>query len=73
MVKVSIRIRSGAARFDVATRAESIGQAVGIVRDRYPGYGVRVTFPIVPEGFFVKDPAAPAGMVGFAQPDQIAA
>ena len=36
MVKVSIEVRSGAARFDVAVQAESIQRAMSFVRERYP-------------------------------------
>ena len=35
MLKVSIRVYSGAARFDVAVPADSVEQAVSLVRDRY--------------------------------------
>jgi hypothetical protein len=34
MAKVSIRVQSGAARFDVAILAESEEQAIGLVRER---------------------------------------
>jgi hypothetical protein len=64
MVKVSIEIRSGAARFDVAVQAESIQRAVSLVQERYSKAIVRVRFPIEPEGFFVEDPSARRGMVG---------
>lgn len=73
MVKVSVEIRNGAARFNVAVRAESIRQAMSIVGGRYPGGDVRVKFPIDQESFFVKDLAARSGVVGFEQPDRIAA
>ena len=46
MVKVSIEVRDGAARFNVAVRAESVQRAVSIVRERYLGRSVRVKFPI---------------------------
>ena len=73
MVRVSIEVRDGAAHFVVAVRAESIRRAVSIVTGRYPGGDYRVKFPIAPEGFFVNDTAARAGLVGFEQPDVIAA
>ena len=70
MVEVSIEVRSGAARFDVAVRAKSIGQAVSLVAGRYPGGEVAVKFPMDPEGFFVTDPVA----FGFEQqPEGMAA
>ncbi len=57
MVKVSIEVRSGAARFDVAVRAESIRRAVELVGGRYPGRDVRVKFPSVLEGLSIEQPA----------------
>jgi hypothetical protein len=73
MVKVSIEVSSGAARFSVAVQAESIERAVSLVAGRHPDWNYRVKFPIDPEGFFVKDPAARSEIVGFEQPDLIAA
>ena len=43
MVKVSIRVQSGAARFDVAVRAESVERAVRLVEGRYSASSVRVS------------------------------
>ena len=43
MVKVSIRVQSGAARFDVAVRAESVERAVRLVEERYSASSVRVS------------------------------
>ncbi len=54
MVKVSIEVSNGAARFTVAVRAESIRRAGGLVAGRYPKRDVRVKFPIDPEGYFVE-------------------
>lgn len=73
MVKVSIEVRNGAARFCVAVRAQSIRRAVSIVRGRYASGDLRVRFPIDPEGFFVNDPAAQARTVQTEQPERIAA
>jgi hypothetical protein len=58
MVKVSIEVRSGAARFCVGVRAESIERAVSLVEKRFPGRNVKVSFPIEPESFFVEGSAA---------------
>ena len=58
MVKVSIEIRDRTARFRVGVQAQSIEQALGIVRARYPSSIARVSFPIDPEDFFVGDVAA---------------
>ncbi len=73
MVKVSIEVHNGTAHFNVSVKAQSIERAVSVVRRSYPGYTVRVKFPIDPEGFFVKEPTLRAGIVGVDQPDLIAA
>ena len=73
MIKVSIEVRSGTARFDVAVRAESIRRAVSLVGGRYPGRNLRVKFPIDPEGFFVDDPAAPTETIEVELPERTAA
>ncbi len=64
MVKISVEVRSGTARFRVGVQAESIQRALSMVRGTHPRGEVRVAFPIEPEGFFVREPSAPAGMVG---------
>lgn len=73
MVRVLIEVRSGAVHLDMVVQAGSIWRAVGLVGGRYPRGDVRVKFPIDPESFFVEDPTTRAGIVGFAQPDAIAA
>ena len=73
MVKVSMEVRSGAARFDVAVRAASIQRAVSFVEERYSRCSVEVKFPIDPGSFFVEDPAARRGMVGPELPARVAA
>lgn len=73
VVEVSIEVSSGAARFHVAVRAESLQRAASIVATRYPGGDCRVKFPIDPEGFFVNDAADGAVIVGLERPDVIAA
>ncbi len=70
MVKVCVEVRSGATRFQVAIRAESIRRALSLVRERYPKGEAQVKLPIDPEGFFVKDPAASrVGPIGFEVPE----
>jgi hypothetical protein len=73
MVKVSIEVRSGAARFDVGVQAESIKQALSFVKERYSKGSVKVNFPIEPESFFVEDPSAQRGIVGYELPGRVAA
>ena len=71
MVQVCVEVRSGATRFQVAIRAESTRRALSLVRERYPKGEAQVKLPIIPEGFFVEDPAASgAGPVGFEAPEQ---
>ena len=73
MVKVSIEVRNGAARFDVAVQAESIQRDLSFVGKRYPDGNVRVKFPIDAEGFFVKDTADQLQIVGYEQAGGVAA
>jgi hypothetical protein len=68
IVKVSVEVRSGTARFRVGVQAPSISKALSMVGGRYPKGNVRVVSPIEPEGFFVGEPTALAGMVG---PEQV--
>jgi hypothetical protein len=64
MVKVSLEVRSGTARFRVGVQAQSIRKALSMVGGRYPQGEARVVFPIEPEGFFVREPTALAGICG---------
>jgi hypothetical protein len=58
MVKVSIEVHDGTARFTLAVLTKSIQRALRIVAARHPGCVARVMFSIEPEGFFVEDSAA---------------
>jgi hypothetical protein len=58
MVKVSIEVRNGTARFTVGVRARNIEQALRIVQTRYPAKVATVKFPIDPEDFFGEEAAA---------------
>jgi hypothetical protein len=75
VVKLSIEVRSGAARFDVAVRASSIQRALSIVGGWYPGADHRVKYPVdhYPESFLAEDLVTQAGMVGFEQSAGVAA
>ena len=64
MIKVSVEVREGAARFRVAVQAESISQAVSIVKGEHPDRDVRVVFPIDPGEFFAGAPKATGGNGG---------
>ena len=61
MIKVSVEVREGAARFRVAVQAESISQAVSIVKGGHPDRDVRVVFPIDPERYFPGGPQKAEG------------
>jgi len=58
MIRISVQVSSGAARFRVAVQAESIERALENVERRYPDKVCQVTFPIDPETFFVEDSVA---------------
>ena len=74
MVKVSIEVRSGAARYEVAVRAPNIQRALSIVEGWYPGGHHRVKFPIDhPENFLAVGLVTQAGMVSFDQLAGVAA
>jgi hypothetical protein len=67
LVMVSVEVRSGTARFRVGVQAQSIKRALSMVGGRYQQREVRVVFPIEPEGFFVQEPSALAGIVSSEQ------
>ena len=58
MIRISVHMSSGTARFSVAIQAESIEQALEIAARQNPGKGCEVTFPIGPETFFVENSVA---------------
>jgi hypothetical protein len=53
MVRISVQVRSGAARFRVAVQAESIERALELVRAQNPDRECKVAFRIEPDKFFV--------------------
>jgi hypothetical protein len=73
MVRVSIEVYDGAARFGVAVQAENLQRALNLAAARYPYGRVRLRFPIDPESFFVEDSTARAGVVSLEQRDGLAA
>jgi hypothetical protein len=58
MIRISVQVSSGTARFRVAVQAESIERALESVARQYPDESCEVTFPIDPETFFVMDSVA---------------
>ncbi len=61
MIRISVEVSSGAARFRVTIQAESIERALEIAKRHNPGKECRVTFPLDPEVFFVSSPVEGAG------------
>jgi hypothetical protein len=61
MIRISVQVSSGAARFWVTVQAESIERALEIVARQNPGKECEVRFPIDPETFFVEDSVATIG------------
>jgi hypothetical protein len=55
MIRISVKVSSGTARFGVAIQAESIERALEIVARQNPGKECEVAFPIDPGTFFVDD------------------
>jgi hypothetical protein len=64
MIKISIEVESGAARFKVAVQADSIERAFEIAKRCNPSKDSKVAFPIDPEAFFVGDDGGRGGMDG---------
>jgi hypothetical protein len=71
VVRVSIEVRSGTARFRVGVQASNIQRAVNVANDLYSDSVVRVIFPIDPEGFFVEDPSAKEELVERGIPREV--
>jgi hypothetical protein len=55
MIRISVRVSDGTARFGVSIQAESIERALEIVGRQNPGSKCEVVFPIDPETFFVEE------------------
>ena len=60
MVRISVRVRSGAASFRVGIRARSIDEALTLARRSYPRGEVGVVFPAELRGYLAGKPAAGA-------------
>jgi hypothetical protein len=54
MMKITVEVRSSAARFKVALLAESIEEALEMAKRYNPGKECKVVFPIDPQSFFVR-------------------
>jgi hypothetical protein len=64
MLKITIEVRSSAARFKVGVVAESIGGALEMTKRYNPAKECKVVFPINPQSFFVGDDLERGGVVG---------
>ena len=60
MVRISVRVRSGAASFRVGIRARSIDEALTLAGRSYPRGEVGVVFPAELRGYLDGKPAAGA-------------
>lgn len=63
MIRISVQVARGAARYRVAVRAQSMGRALEIVGRQNPGREVKVAFPTDPESFVVRDAVTASGAV----------
>jgi hypothetical protein len=72
VIRVSVEVCSGAARFRAAVWAENIERALRLVTARYPGGEARVIFPIEPEAFFVVGGAPASEVVRLEAPEEAA-
>jgi hypothetical protein len=64
MIRISIEVRSGTARFKVSVQAESIEGALEMAKRYNSGKECKVVFPIDPEGYFLEDDLSRDGVVG---------
>ena len=55
MVRITVQVSSGSARFRVMVQAETIERALEIARRHNPAAECEVSFPIDPEAFFATD------------------
>jgi hypothetical protein len=72
IIETLVKVGDGPTSIRMAARAESIRRAMEAARAHYPGAGVRVVYPIDPKAFFVRDSAAPVGLVRFEMPEKVA-
>ena len=64
MVRISVEVSSGAARFRVSVQAQSIERALEIAQRQNPGKDCEVRFPIDAESFLAEgDGVAKVGAV----------
>jgi hypothetical protein len=68
MIRISVEVSNGPARFRVSVQARSIERALEIAQRQNPGKECKVAFPIDAEAFFAKEDSVARvealGMVG---------
>ncbi len=72
MIQVVFEVHTGAARFRVSARAQSIQRAMSIAGARYPNAEVRLALPVEPESFFIGAAPDRAESVGRQMPESVA-
>ena len=55
MIRISVEVNSGPARFRVSIRAQTIERALEIAQRQNPGKRCKVAFPIDAEAFFGEE------------------
>jgi hypothetical protein len=74
MIRVLIEMRHNVATSSrVVVQARNVREAASIAAAVYPNADIRVVFPIDPEAFFVRDPAARAELVSVERAEGMAA
>ena len=63
MIRISVEVGQGAARYRVAVRAKSIGRALEIVGSQNAGYQAKMSFPTDSKALFVQGAAMTARAV----------
>lgn len=73
MARISVQVRSGAARFRVGIQAPSIREALAIAGNRYPSGEVGVVFPAKLQGYTAGKPTTTAEAAGHERAHAVAA
>ena len=63
MIRISVEVGQGAARYRVAVRAKSLGRALEIVGSQNTGYQANMSFLTDPKAFFGRGAAMTARAV----------
>ena len=71
LIQVVVEVRSGTASFRVSVRAQSIQQAISLVRGTYPGVEASLVLPVEPESFFLGDDFDGAEQDTFQRPQRL--